>query len=118
MKPGYPGADSTETETRNTIGWLCDLMKEVHRSHAPRRILPWEALCRFPEDGIRWDTLEGGSWPFMVYHWGHLVGLQLSGLGYHGALPRALFQLTMLIELDLSRNAITGENYHEQHVYL
>ena len=108
LKPGYPGADSILSKTRETIVRLCDLMEEVHYSHSPRRLLPWELLCSLSEEEVTWNTLEEGSYPLMMLHLGHLVGLQLSALGLHGTFPGGLLELTMLIELDLSRNDITG----------
>ena len=104
LKPGYPAAPSSLGAVQQSVEGLCFAWAELQLP-----TLNWADLCSLPASALTLRTLEEPQWVGVHEHMGHLVGLRLTGLGYHGPFPPAVAALTMLVELDLSQNFLTGQ---------
>ena len=107
LKPGYPGVKPSLGQLNRTITGLCGLTDELSLTET----LNWKQWCSPWEQGLLdLPSIVLNDWKTVSAHLNNLVGLSFHGVGYKGPVPEAISRLSMLVELDLSRNAFEGMN--------
>ena len=99
LKAGYPRKDLGLPLPSH---FLCAL---DWASRSWERLLGWHTACTAPGEP------DARSWPGVTIAFNTIVEIRLRARGLAGHLELSLFNITTLVELDLSWNALEGSPY-------